>query len=291
MGTGIALGAAGVAVAGAGVFAWRKLNPRGLFFDSNGVRIHYTVWGQGAPVVLVHGLGINGATNWGVPGILSKLAKRYQVFVIDVRGHGRSAKPHDPSQYGAAMADDVARLLDHVKMNKAHVVGYSMGGFITLKVLVSHPDRLYSAAPCGAGWSSQTPKDLGFLLDLADSLDKGTGFMPLMKRLQPVGERPNPLRDRLINAIMLTINDVKALTALLRTMGQLEVSEADLRNNKVPCLGIVGDKDPLKEFADQMAAVTANMQYLVVRGDHMTTPFRRESIQTLQAFLEKHTPK
>ena len=75
-----------------------------LSFDSNGVKIHYTVQGEGDPVVLIHGFTANSIVQWAVPGIISGLSKDYQVIAIDNRGHGKSDKPHDPKQYGPEMA-------------------------------------------------------------------------------------------------------------------------------------------------------------------------------------------
>src|SRR5262245_29583001 len=96
------------------------------FFESNGVRIRYTVQGKGEPVLLIHGFTANVERQWGLPGIIKRLAKDYQVSALDNRGHGKSGKPHDPKRYGAEMAEDAIRLLDHLKIKKAHVVGYSM---------------------------------------------------------------------------------------------------------------------------------------------------------------------
>src|SRR5438093_9961355 len=121
------------------------------FFDSKGVKIRYTVQGKGEPVLLIHGFLINQEMNWGGPGVIKELARHYQVIALDNRGHGKSGKPHDPGQYGMEMTEDAVRLLDHLQIKKAHVVGYSMGGVITLKLLVSHPGRLLSATLGGHG--------------------------------------------------------------------------------------------------------------------------------------------
>ena len=116
-----------------------------LFFDSAGVRIHYTVEGKGEPVVLIHGFGANIAVNWGQPGIIQGLAGSYRVIALDTRGHGQSEKPHDPGAYGGQMAQDVIRLMDHLDIQQAHVVGYSMGGMMVVSLLGSHPERLRTA--------------------------------------------------------------------------------------------------------------------------------------------------
>jgi pimeloyl-ACP methyl ester carboxylesterase len=121
-------------------------------FDSNGVKIHYTDEGEGPPVVLIHGYRASGLMNWQIPGISAQLTKKYRVITIDNRGHGASDKPTLVSQYGAHMAADVVRLLDHLELDSAHLVGYSMGGMITLKVLALHPERVRSAVIGGMGW-------------------------------------------------------------------------------------------------------------------------------------------
>ena len=79
-------------------------------------------------MVLVHGFTANIQVQWGVPGVITKLEPDYKVIALDNRGHGKSDKPHDPKLYGPESVNDVVRLLDHLKIEKAHIVGYSMGG-------------------------------------------------------------------------------------------------------------------------------------------------------------------
>jgi pimeloyl-ACP methyl ester carboxylesterase len=86
------------------------------FFESNGVKIRYTVTGQGEPVVLIHGFTANIETQWALPGVIKALAADYQVIALDNRGHGKSDKPHDAKKYGAEMVEDAVRLLDHLKI-------------------------------------------------------------------------------------------------------------------------------------------------------------------------------
>jgi len=128
------------------------------FFDSNGVTIRYVEQGNGEPVVLLHGMGSSLET-WVTRGVLQNLARDYRVIAFDARGHGRSGKPHDPKQYGREMALDTVRLLDHLDIRRAHVVGYSMGGFLTSQLLTLHPDRFLTATlVAGAGRFRWTPE-------------------------------------------------------------------------------------------------------------------------------------
>ena len=100
-------------------------------FASNGVDIAYELYGQGDPILLIHGFASNGFVNWRSTSWVDLLEKAGRMVVtIDNRGHGKSDKPHDPEKYGLEMVRDAIRLLDHLEIKKAHVVGYSMGGLI-----------------------------------------------------------------------------------------------------------------------------------------------------------------
>jgi pimeloyl-ACP methyl ester carboxylesterase len=121
------------------------------FFDSNGVRIHYVEQGSGPVVMLVHELD-GGIRTWMDSGIFQDLARDHRVIALDARGHGLSGKPHDPAAYGMEMARDISRLMHHLSIPRAHVVGYSMGAEVLTMLLVSEPARVASAALiAGAG--------------------------------------------------------------------------------------------------------------------------------------------
>ncbi len=267
-----------------------SLRAEDLFFDSDGVKIHYVVQGEGEPVLLIHGFSANIATQWAMPGVLGALSQEYKVIALDNRGHGKSDKPREVEKYGMCMVEDAVRLLDHLKIKKAHVVGYSMGGFITMKLIATHPDRLLSASPCGAGWSKIGDDRLSFIDELADSLDSGNGFGPLLKRLTPEGQPP-PTEERIknMNAMMSQINDVKALAACIRGMKQLTVTEEELKANKVPTQAIIGAIDPLKQSLDPMVGVMSNLNVIVIpEADHMTAFGKLEFRDGLRGFIEQH---
>ena len=158
------------------IHLFQGMNPEGMYFDSDGVRIHYTVAGEGIPVILVHGLAVNAGVNFGARGVISELAKNYQVIALDNRGHGRSEKLYDPDAYGVEMCEDIIRLMDHLDIQKAHVLGYSMGGFIVLKLATLHPERLLSFMVCASGWTQEPAKELDFFKEMADILEKGGNY-------------------------------------------------------------------------------------------------------------------
>lgn len=261
------------------------------FFDSDGVKIHYVERGEGPPVILVHGFTANIDLNWRMPGIYDALASDYRVIALDNRGHGLSDKPHDPDQYGEKMCEDVVRLMDHLKIDKAHVIGYSMGGFITAKLLTLHPDRVASAVLGGAGWSRPGDELNGFLDTLAKSLEEGKGIAPLIAHLTPAGQAP-PTEEQIntINAMILLGNDPKALAAVARGMKNLAVSEEQLKANKVPTLAVIGELDPLKAGVDALEGVMSDVSVVVLPGDdHMTAVRDPKFVEALKGFLAKQT--
>ena len=100
-----------------------------MFFDSDGVRIHYADRGRGEPVVLIHGFTGSYARHWESPDVIAALTQAgYRVIAMDCRGHGQSGKPTGASDYGLELVRDAVRLLDYLIIERAHVVGYSMGG-------------------------------------------------------------------------------------------------------------------------------------------------------------------
>lgn len=263
------------------------------FFDSAGVKIRYRVQGQGEPVVLVHGFAESIELQWDLPGVTRALASQYQVIAFDNRGHGRSDKPHDPRRYGREMVEDVVRLLDHLKIERAHVVGYSMGGFIASKLLATHPERVLTVTLGGAGWFKEDDPRQAFVDELADSLEAGKGIGPLIRLLTPAGQRkPGDEELKTLNQLVEWTNDTKALAAAMRGMRELAVSEDQLRANQVPTLALVGQLDPFKETVDDLVGRMAELKVVVIDGaDHITAFFRPEFVENLKAFLAAHAAR
>jgi pimeloyl-ACP methyl ester carboxylesterase len=104
----------------------------------NGISIYYAVYGQGSPVILLHG-GLANADYWG--NQIKALAPHRTVIVMDSRGHGRSTRDARPYGYDL-MADDVVGLMDALKVPKADVVGWSDGGILGLDLAIRHADRV-----------------------------------------------------------------------------------------------------------------------------------------------------
>ena len=108
------------------------------FAPVNGIKVWYATFGRGEPVLLLHG-GLANANYWGHQ--VRALQRHYQVIVMDSRGHGRSSRNQEPYGYDL-MASDVVGLLDHLKIRKAAIVGWSDGAIIGLDIAMKHPERV-----------------------------------------------------------------------------------------------------------------------------------------------------
>ena len=259
------------------------------YFDSNGVKIHYTVQGSGEPVLLIHGFTANIPIQWDNPGVTAALAAHYKVIALDNRGHGKSGKPHDAKQYGKEMVEDSMRLLDHLKIKKAHIVGYSMGAMLAGDILAMHPDRCLTVVLGGAGVIRKST-NIDFFDTLATSLEKDKSIGPLIEFLTPPGQaKPTPDQIKGINFLLSTLNDVQALAASVRSWKDLSVSDEALKANKLPVLGLVGDRDPLKSSLDDLKGVLTGLEIEIVpEGDHMNTFAKPQFAEAIKQFLARH---
>lgn len=268
--------------------------PADQFFDSQGVKIRYIEAGQGDPVILIHGFSSTADANWRQTGVFDKLAREFRVVALDCRGHGSSDKPHDPGSYGATMAEDVARLMDHLRIRKAHIVGYSMGGAITGTFIVKHPERVLSAVFGGSAprmnWTEQNERDAN---ELAESLEQGKGMRPLVVRLWPVDE-PKPTEEALMQRSRASLgrNDALALAAVQRGGKQQVVTPAQVRALTMPLLAVIGSVDPIKAAVDAFAKIKPDLKVVVIDGASHSgargAPSRPEFVSAVRDFVAAH---
>jgi pimeloyl-ACP methyl ester carboxylesterase len=129
----------------------------------DGTKFHYVEQGKGTPMILIHGLTSSAVQNWFNPGIAQKLAKTNRVIAIDMRGHGETGP--SPADSKGTMIQDIVDFLDYLKIDKAHIGGYSMGGATTSGLLKVAPQRFITASIMGIGiketpeWLGKTPTD------------------------------------------------------------------------------------------------------------------------------------
>jgi len=135
----------------------------GHYTVADGTRPHYVEMGHGTPVILIHGAGGSAVGNWFVNGIAPALAPANRVIGIDMRGHGLSEAGPDGGR--AHMSADVVDFMDQQGIDRAHIGGYSMGGFVTAGILATHPERFITATFGGSGlsetddWEGRVPPD------------------------------------------------------------------------------------------------------------------------------------
>src|SRR5260370_7700854 len=121
------------------------------YFDSDGVQMYYEEHGRGDPAILVHGFASRGDHNWGEQWF-NFLGSHYRGMAVDCGGHGKSGKPIEPDAYaGDTMGEDVVRLMDHLKIRRGLLMGYSMGARIALGLLLAHPERFRAVVLGGIG--------------------------------------------------------------------------------------------------------------------------------------------
>jgi len=144
----------------------------------NGVKIWYATFGQGAPVILLHG-GLANSNYWG--NLVRALAPHYRVIVMDSRGHGRSSRDARPYGYDL-MASDVLALMDYLKIDKAALVGWSDGAIIGLDIALRHPERLTKLFAFAANSDPSAVKDV----------DKSPVFSAFIARARKEYERLSP---------------------------------------------------------------------------------------------------
>jgi pimeloyl-ACP methyl ester carboxylesterase len=202
-------------------------------FNSAGVEIAFDVSGKGPPVLLVHGFASNSRINWGETGWVRTLNEAgRQVIVFDHRGHGESEKLYDSGQYSALMmADDAARLLDHLGIASADVIGYSMGARVTAFMLINHRAKVRRAVLAG----------------LAQNLIDGVpGSEEIAKSLE--ADDLSSVTDLQGRAFRIfaqrTQGDLKALAACIRS-SRVKIKPDALALVDRPVLVVAGENDTL----------------------------------------------
>ena len=265
--------------------------PPDQFFTSNAVRIRYVEQGSGPPIVLLHGYTGTLDRHFLANGVFAQLAASHRAIAIDLRGHGRSDKPHAPAAYGEEMARDVVRLLDHLKVQRAHVLGYSLGAMIAGRLAVMHPERLIGVVYVASLPLRDTDTYMDkFAADAVADLESDLPFKSLAINLQPPGTKP-PSDDEIRKAVapLVAANDVKALAALWRGYKTLAVSNAQLKAVRVPSIVITGSEDISAAGVPELNKAQPQIQTVVVKGAQHGGPegvMRRPEFATsLQAFL------
>ena len=248
-------------------------------FLSDDVRIAYLDEGprDGTPIVLVHGFASNSRVNWVTTGWVATLIEAgHRVIAIDNRGHGASEGPHDPARYGTAthMAEDVRRLMDHLGLERADVMGYSMGAWISAHLALAHPERLRSVILGGLAHAMVT--GLGGQETIAEALEAESDA----EVKTPKGRAYRAFAKQ-------TGSDLIALAACMRGSRQPVPAEG-LARLDLPVLIAVGTRDDVAGSMEDLAALIPGAEMLPIPNrDHMLAVGDKVYKQGVLAFLAR----
>jgi pimeloyl-ACP methyl ester carboxylesterase len=227
-------------------------------FHNGEVEIAYLDEGEGDPILLVHGFASTKNVNWVYPAWVSELKKNgRRVIALDNRGHGASAKLYDAGAYEVAtMAGDVIALMDHLAIERADVMGYSLGSRMTAVLARHQPQRLRSAILGGIG------------LGLIEGGGPGENVVAALEApslqdvTDPVGRTFRAFADQ-------TRSDRRALAACLRGSRRL-MTRDDAAGIGVPVLIAVGTTDEIAGSAAALGSIIPGAQVLdIPNRDHM----------------------
>ena len=237
--------------AGAQQYPWERLPPTPALpkpehsgiAPVNGIRLWYAVYGHGDPVILVHG-GLANSDYWGLQ--IPVLARRYQVIVVDSRGHGRSTRTSAPIGYDA-MAADVLALMDTLHLRKAALVGWSDGAIIGLDIAIHHPERLSRLFAFAANSDPSGVKDV----------DKSPVFTAYIERASHEYAKlsPTPMQFKAF------LDNISKMWA-----SEPHFTELQLRGIKVPTWIVDADHDEAikRENTDYMASMIPGAGELIL---------------------------
>src|SRR5262245_1250594 len=263
------------------------------FLDAGGVRIRYVEHGVGPTVVRIHGFTGNIERSWVNTGVLPDLARDHRVIAFDLRGHGKSDKPHDPRAYDEIGLDAI-RLMDHLGVQRAHVVGYSLGGIVAAKLLTTHPERLLSAVLGAAAYRRAQSERADREAEAAAREIEAGLYRALVVSTAPTDEPA--LTEELIrnrSAAIVAVNDKHAHAALMRARRALLGTDAEIAAVRIPTVASVGSADPQLPRVQAMQSKWPGLIVEIVPGathptvDGRGLPRRPEFVSTIRRWIAK----
>ena len=246
-------------------------------FLSDGIEIAYQVYGGGRPILLIHGFASSGVINWLNTGWVEALQTAgWAPVTIDNRGHGASRKLYDPKLYFAhAMADDAARLLDHLGHATLPVMGYSMGARISAYLALRHPNRVRCAVWGGMGINLVTGlEDSEEIIAAltADSLSEVKGATGRQFRIFADHSKAD-----------------RAALAACMISSREPMPEAEIRRIAQPTLVAVGEADDMAGDPHALSALLPHgTAFVIPKRNHMLATGDPRFKAAALEFLAKH---
>jgi len=248
------------------------------YADVNGLHLYYETYGSGAPLVLLHGGMLTIDLNFA--SLIPTLAQTHTVIGVEMQGHGRTANIDREITY-ANLATDIVALLDHLGIERAAVLGHSMGGGVALELAVNHPDRVSAIVPISASVS----KD-GMHPDLLDpSTFETSSIMPTAQDFadfKGAYERLSPHPEQ-FDAFLMSLSGMDSDFA--------GWSDEQLAGISCPVLIVQGDNDfTTVPHAGVMLAKIPNSTLAVIPATTHMQVTRRDTIllPVLEQFFAAH---
>ena len=220
----------------------------GAYVSTNGIKIHYQEYGEGEPLLLLHGGSLtSGSWKWFIP----EASKHFHVYAIDSRGHGKTNNPDGEISY-RQMADDVAGFIRKLNLNKPVVMGYSDGGLTTLLLAMQYPELPAAIIMGGAthtlgsGERYFNGMQKFFVVDSKGTISesdldiiatKRTGMINLWRKFHPREGEPEYWRTLVQNVWPMWTSP-------------LEFSDGDFEKVSMPALVMLGDRDEFFSVGD-----------------------------------------
>lgn len=197
----------------------------GQYVDINGMKMYYEVTGSGEPIVVLHGAYMNIPT---MGEIIPRLAETRTVYALEFQGHGRTNDIERPVTY-PNLSDDVAKFMDAVGLEKADVLGYSMGAAAGLRLAIDHPEKVDQLVAISVAYSMEgmQPEYLAFVPNMTPEMFVGTPMEDAWKQYAPDPEAFRPFVERMI-ALEHEPLDWEAEVAALETPVLLISGDADV---------------------------------------------------------------
>jgi pimeloyl-ACP methyl ester carboxylesterase len=249
------------------------------YFTRDSARLRFREAGQGEPVVLLHGYT---QRIEGMLPLADSLTGSHRVIVMDLRGFGESTKFGDADRYGRAFAVDVVALLDHLQIQRAHLVGHSMGASIAADLALAYPDRVASMTLIAGPFYPDSAAIASSLSPYVVELEQGRGFTKFLDWLVPA------LPDSLVAAIgkdLLATNDHGSLVAALKAMGGLDVPAGDKPDSTIEVVIAVGTNDPLLPQSRALKALWPHATLVEAEADHFDIISKGNVVEAIRAAI------